>query len=53
MQQARSAMEPYLAQLVPKLYRYRYDPDIKVQGAMRSIWQTVTVSKISVVRFNY
>ncbi|VDK69522.1 unnamed protein product [Onchocerca ochengi] len=48
MQQAESLMEPYLAQLVPKLYRYRYDPDLKVQGAMRSIWQAVTVSKKSV-----
>ncbi|VDO32504.1 unnamed protein product, partial [Onchocerca flexuosa] len=48
MQQAESVMEPYLAQLVPKLYRYRYDPDLKVQGAMRSIWQAVTVSKKSV-----
>ncbi|CAG9538848.1 unnamed protein product [Cercopithifilaria johnstoni] len=49
MQQAESVMEPYLAQLVPKLYRYRYDPDLKVQGAMRSIWQAITVSKKSVV----
>ncbi|MCP9264700.1 hypothetical protein DINM_022843 [Dirofilaria immitis] len=51
IQQAESAVKPYLAQLVPKLYRYRYDPDLKVQSAMRSIWQAVTVSKKSVVRF--
>uniref|UniRef100_A0A158Q7N0 Non-specific serine/threonine protein kinase n=1 Tax=Elaeophora elaphi TaxID=1147741 RepID=A0A158Q7N0_9BILA len=49
MQQAESAMEPYMARLVPKLYRYRYDPDLKVQCAMRSIWQAVTVSKKSLV----
>ncbi|KAM3717041.1 Proteasome adapter and scaffold protein [Dirofilaria immitis] len=48
IQQAESAVKPYLAQLVPKLYRYRYDPDLKVQSAMRSIWQAVTVSKKSV-----
>ncbi|VIO98641.1 Uncharacterized protein BM_BM3047 [Brugia malayi] len=49
MQQEKGAMEPYLAQLVPKLYRYRYDPDLKVQGAMRSIWQATTVSKKNVI----
>ncbi|KAL3985719.1 Proteasome stabiliser family protein [Acanthocheilonema viteae] len=49
MQKAKSAIEPYLAQLVPKLYRYRYDPDLKVQSAMRSIWQAITASKKSVV----
>ncbi|VDK85675.1 unnamed protein product [Litomosoides sigmodontis] len=49
IQQAKNAIEPYLAQLVPKLYRYRYDPDLKVQGVMRSIWQAVTVSKKNVI----
>ncbi|EFO27762.2 hypothetical protein LOAG_00726 [Loa loa] len=49
MQQAGSVMEPYLAQLVPKLYRYRYDPDLKVQSAMQSIWQAVTISKKNVI----
>ncbi|VDM08398.1 unnamed protein product [Wuchereria bancrofti] len=49
MQQEKSAMGPYLAQLVPKLYRYRYDPDLKVQGVMRSIWQATTVSKKNVI----
>lgn len=53
MQQAKSAIEPYLTQLVPKLYRYRYDPDLKVQGVMRSIWQAVTASKKTVVRFSF
>lgn len=53
MQQAEGVMEPYLTQLVPKLYRYRYDPDLKIQNAMRSIWQAVTVSKKSVVRFYF
>uniref|UniRef100_A0A915PHK3 ARM repeat superfamily protein n=1 Tax=Setaria digitata TaxID=48799 RepID=A0A915PHK3_9BILA len=48
MEQAKTALEPYLAQLVPKLYRYRYDPDLKVQSAMRTIWQTVTASKKNV-----
>uniref|UniRef100_A0A1I8EZK5 Vac14_Fab1_bd domain-containing protein n=1 Tax=Wuchereria bancrofti TaxID=6293 RepID=A0A1I8EZK5_WUCBA len=45
MQQEKSAMGPYLAQLVPKLYRYRYDPDLKVQGVMRSIWQATTIEE--------
>uniref|UniRef100_F1KQ69 Proteasome-associated protein ECM29 n=1 Tax=Ascaris suum TaxID=6253 RepID=F1KQ69_ASCSU len=49
MQQARTEFEPYLAQLVPKLFRYRYDPDFKVQHSMRTIWQTLTSTKKNVV----
>ncbi|TKR75830.1 hypothetical protein L596_017067 [Steinernema carpocapsae] len=39
---ARSELQPYVATLVPKLYRYTYDPDMNVQLAMRSIWKEVT-----------
>uniref|UniRef100_A0A915BK96 Proteasome-associated protein ECM29-like protein n=4 Tax=Parascaris TaxID=6254 RepID=A0A915BK96_PARUN len=49
MQQARTEFEPYLAQLVPKLFRYRYDPDFKVQHSMRTIWETLTSTKKNVV----
>ncbi|VDN39428.1 unnamed protein product [Gongylonema pulchrum] len=48
MQQAKNALEPYFAQLVPKLFRYRYDPDLKVQASMRTIWQALTSSKKNV-----
>ncbi|CAB3403478.1 unnamed protein product [Caenorhabditis bovis] len=42
MVQAKEEMQQYLPQLIPKLYRYLYDPDVKVQSAMRSIWDIVT-----------
>uniref|UniRef100_A0A0M3K9L0 Proteasome-associated protein ECM29 homolog (inferred by orthology to a human protein) n=1 Tax=Anisakis simplex TaxID=6269 RepID=A0A0M3K9L0_ANISI len=49
LQQARDEFEPYLSQIVPKLFRYRYDPDLKVQHSMKTIWQTLTMSKKNVV----
>ncbi|KAK0415698.1 hypothetical protein QR680_012067 [Steinernema hermaphroditum] len=39
---ARNELQPYLPSLVPKLYRYTYDPDVNVQLAMKSIWKEVT-----------
>eukprot|EP00276_Gloeochaete_wittrockiana_P000859 CAMPEP_0184674414 /NCGR_PEP_ID=MMETSP0308-20130426/87221_1 /TAXON_ID=38269 /ORGANISM="Gloeochaete witrockiana, Strain SAG 46.84" /LENGTH=929 /DNA_ID=CAMNT_0027122009 /DNA_START=29 /DNA_END=2819 /DNA_ORIENTATION=- len=35
---ARSHLAPYLPSLIPKLYRYQYDPNPKVQEAMTNIW---------------
>ncbi|VDM41383.1 unnamed protein product [Toxocara canis] len=49
LQQARTDLEPFLAQIVPKLFRYRYDPDLRVQQSMRTIWHTLTSSKKNVV----
>ncbi|XP_044163962.1 proteasome adapter and scaffold protein ECM29-like isoform X2 [Acropora millepora] len=35
---SREQLEPYLPEIVPKLFRYQYDPDTKIQQAMASIW---------------
>lgn len=35
---SREQLEPYLPKIVPKLFRYQYDPNIKIQQAMASIW---------------
>ncbi|KAF8941099.1 hypothetical protein BGZ58_002205 [Dissophora ornata] len=39
--QAEAELKPYLATLIPKLYRYQYDPNPKVNEAMTSIWRAL------------
>eukprot|EP00112_Aurelia_sp_Birch-Aquarium-sp1_P025455 Seg846.4 transcript_id=Seg846.4/GoldUCD/mRNA.D3Y31 product="Proteasome adapter and scaffold protein ECM29" protein_id=Seg846.4/GoldUCD/D3Y31 len=39
--QAGKQLEPFLPQLIPKLYRYQYDPNPDVQKAMANIWSAV------------
>lgn len=38
---AREELAPHLPLLVPRLYRYKYDPNPRVQLAMSSIWAAV------------
>lgn len=38
---AEKEMEPYLHRLVPKLYRYQFDPNPRVNQSMKSIWQSL------------
>ncbi|XP_048584699.1 proteasome adapter and scaffold protein ECM29 isoform X2 [Nematostella vectensis] len=35
---SREQLEPYLPNIIPKLYRYQYDPNGRTQQAMSSIW---------------
>ncbi|KAF9344905.1 hypothetical protein BGX26_003767 [Mortierella sp. AD094] len=39
--QAEAELKPHLATLIPKLYRYQYDPNPKVNEAMTSIWRAL------------
>ncbi|KAG0202738.1 hypothetical protein BGX28_004843 [Mortierella sp. GBA30] len=39
--QAETELRPYLATLIPRLYRYQYDPNPKVNDAMTSIWKAL------------
>ncbi|CAJ0835750.1 10586_t:CDS:10 [Entrophospora sp. SA101] len=39
--QAEKELEPYLKDLVPKLYRYQYDPNPRVNETMTSIWKVL------------
>ncbi|XP_067931568.1 proteasome adapter and scaffold protein ECM29-like [Watersipora subatra] len=39
--QAGEQLAPYMSQIVPRLYRYTFDPNIKIQTAMRGIWNAV------------
>ncbi|KAJ1480579.1 hypothetical protein T484DRAFT_1810270 [Baffinella frigidus] len=40
-QKAAERLKPHLPELVPKLYRYQFDPNEKVQEAMAGLWSTV------------
>ncbi|KAF9969044.1 hypothetical protein BGZ73_008786, partial [Actinomortierella ambigua] len=39
--QAEQELKPHMATLIPKLYRYQYDPNPKVNEAMTSIWRSL------------
>lgn len=38
---AEKEMEPYLPRLIPKLYRYQFDPNPRVNQTMKSIWRSL------------
>lgn len=38
---AKDQMKPYLGKIVPRLYRYKYDPTPKIQHSMISIWDSI------------
>ena len=38
---AGEQLEPYIAGLIPKLYRYQYDPNVRVRDAMSHIWRAL------------
>ena len=39
--QAGEQLAPYLHQIVPKLYRYQFDPNPRINQAMTSIWSAL------------
>jgi proteasome component ECM29 len=39
--QAEKELEPYLKDLIPRLYRFQYDPNPRVNEAMTSIWKAL------------
>lgn len=39
--QAQEQLAAYLPTLVPRLYRYKYDPSPRIQLAMSNIWSAV------------
>lgn len=38
---AGERLKPYIAALVPKLYRYQYDPNARVRDSMVHIWRAL------------
>ena len=37
-------LQPHMATLIPRLYRYQHDPNPQVRDAMTHIWQVCTLS---------
>ena len=48
--QAGEQLAPYMSQIVPRLYRYTFDPNVKIQTAMRGIWNAVVKETKPTVR---
>jgi len=49
---AKQKMQPYIGKVVPRLYRYKYDPTPKIQNSMISIWDSiVTNSKETIEKY--
>lgn len=38
-------METYMPTLVPKLYRYKHDPNARTRHAMSQIWSSLKLDK--------
>ena len=41
MQLPTQELQQYLPNLVPKLFRYQFDPNQKIQSTMQSIWNYI------------
>lgn len=48
---AGEQLAPFLPQLVPRLYRYQFDPNLSIRQAMTSIWDALVTDK-TLVRFD-
>ncbi|XP_050090264.1 proteasome-associated protein ECM29 homolog [Anopheles aquasalis] len=46
-------LEPYLGKIVPRLFRYKYDPTPKIQNSMISIWDSVVADSKATVELYY
>lgn len=46
---AGEQLAPFLPQLVPRLYRYQFDPNLSIRQAMTSIWDALVTDKTLVV----
>ena len=47
--QAGEQLAPVLHRIVPKLYRYQFDPNPKIQAAMTSIWTALVTDQKNTV----
>lgn len=41
---ANDELNKYLPNIIPRLYRYQFDPTPKIQQSMSSIWRTIVPS---------
>jgi len=50
--QAGDQLAPYLDQILPKLYRYQFDPSPRIQLAMSSIWNSLVTDNQKTVSYD-
>ena len=50
---ANLEMQPYLSKIVPRLFRYKYDPTPKIQNSMISIWDSVVKDNKATLELYY
>lgn len=50
---AKDQMKPFLEKIVPRLYRYKYDPTPKIQHSMISIWDSIVSDSKGTVELYY
>ncbi|KYO35156.1 proteasome-associated ECM29-like protein [Alligator mississippiensis] len=48
---AGEQLAPFLPQLVPRLYRYQFDPNLGIRQAMTSIWNALVTDKSAVDKY--
>ncbi|KAL8203023.1 UNVERIFIED_CONTAM: hypothetical protein K2H54_036013, partial [Gekko kuhli] len=48
---AGEQLAPFLSQLLPRLYRYQFDPNIGIRQAMTSIWNALVTDKSAVDKY--
>uniref|UniRef100_A0A8C5A5Q6 Ecm29 proteasome adaptor and scaffold n=1 Tax=Gadus morhua TaxID=8049 RepID=A0A8C5A5Q6_GADMO len=48
---AGEQLAPFLPQLVPRLYRYQFDPNMAIRQAMTSIWDALVTDKTLVDKY--
>ncbi|XP_055390335.1 proteasome-associated protein ECM29 homolog [Condylostylus longicornis] len=50
---AKTKMQPYLGKIIPRLFRYKYDPAPKIQNSMISIWDSIVLDSKEAVEMYY
>lgn len=50
---AKDQMKPFLEKIVPRLYRYKYDPTPKIQNSMISIWDSIVSDSKETIEMYY
>ncbi|XP_075681729.1 proteasome adapter and scaffold protein ECM29 [Rhinoderma darwinii] len=48
---AGEQLAPFMSQLVPRLYRYQFDPNTGIRQAMTSIWDALVTDKTTVDKY--
>ncbi|NXW10169.1 ECM29 protein, partial [Fregetta grallaria] len=48
---AGEQLAPFLPQLLPRLYRYQFDPNLGIRQAMTSIWNALVTDKLMVDKY--